>query len=152
MKILIPHFTFVLIAVWLCPSPVSAGNDDKDKSGVVVMNKKMFTDEIFDYTNSPEWKYKGGQPAIIDFYANWCLPCRTIAPIMEKLAAEYDGKIIIYKVNVDKEKELAAYFGVTSIPLLVFIPMNGKPKLLPGAADKKTYKSIIDSFLLKIEE
>ena len=89
------------------------------------------------------------KPAIIDLYADWCGPCRMTAPIMKSLAKEYDGKIVIYKVNVDKEKELAALFNATSIPLFVFIPMNGEPQLFRGAADKATYQKAIDEFLLK---
>ena len=96
------------------------------KSGeVIVMNKEMFIKDVFDYEKSEEWKYKGDKPAIIDLYADWCGPCRMTAPIMKSLAKEYDGKIVIYKVTVDKEKELAALSNATSIPLFVFIPMNG---------------------------
>ena len=116
---------------------------------VVVMNKEMFLKDVFDYEKSKEWKYKGDKPAIIDLYADWCGPCRMTAPIMKSLAKEYDGKIVIYKVNVDKEKELAALFNATSIPLFVFIPMNGEPQLFRGAADKATYQKAIDEFLLK---
>ena len=112
---------------------------------VIVMNKAMFIKDIFDYEKSKEWKYKGDKPAIIDLYADWCGPCRMTAPIMK----EYAGKIVIYKVNVDKEKELAALFNATSIPLFVFIPMQGEPQLFRGAADKATYKKAIDEFLLK---
>ena len=80
---------------------------------------------------------------------DWCGPCRQTAPIMKELAKEYAGKIVIYKVNVDKQKELAALFNATSIPLFVFIPMKGDPQLFRGAADKATYKKAIDEFLLK---
>ena len=101
------------------------------KSGeVIVMNKEMFIKDVFDYEKSEEWKYKGDKPAIIDLYADWCGPCRMTAPIMKSLAKEYDGKIVIYKVNVDKEKELAALFNATSIPLFVFIPMNNPGNML----------------------
>ena len=86
---------------------------------------------------------------ILEFFAEWCGPCRMTAPIMKSLAKEYDGKIVIYKVNVDKEKELAALFNATSIPLFVFIPMNGEPQLFRCAADKATYQKAIDEFLLK---
>ncbi|MDR0938009.1 MAG: redoxin domain-containing protein [Mediterranea sp.] len=122
----------------------------KAKSGeVVLMNKQMFVDRVFDYATTHEWNYKGDKPAIIDLYADWCGPCRMTAPIMKELAKEYDGKITIYKVNVDKERELAALFNATSIPLFVFIPMNEQPQLFRGAADKATYKKVIDDFLLK---
>lgn len=116
---------------------------------VVVMDKEMFLKDIFDFEKSKEWKYKGDKPAIIDLYADWCSPCRQTAPIMKELAKEYAGKIVIYKVNVDKQKELAALFNATSIPLFVFIPMKGEPQLFRGAADKATYKKAIDGFLLK---
>lgn len=116
---------------------------------VIVMNKAMFLKDVYDYEKSKEWKYEGTKPAIIDLYADWCGPCRMTAPIMKELAKEYAGKIVIYKVNVDKEKELAALFNATSIPLFVFIPMKGEPQLFRGAADKATYKKAIDEFLLK---
>ena len=119
------------------------------EGSVIVMNKAMFIKDIFDYEKSKEWKYKGDKPAIIDLYADWCGPCRMTAPIMKELAKEYAGKIVIYKVNVDKEKELAALFNATRIPLFVFIPMQGGPQLFRGAADKATYKKAIDEFLLK---
>ena len=116
---------------------------------VIVMDKAMFIKDVFDFEKSKEWKYKGTTPAIIDLYAAWCGPCRQTAPIMKELAKEYAGKIVIYKVNVDKQKELAALFNATSIPLFVFIPMKGDPQLFRGAADKATYKKAIDEFLLK---
>lgn len=116
---------------------------------VIVMDKAMFIDKVFDYENSKEWKYKGDKPAIIDLYADWCGPCRKVAPIMKELAKEYAGKITIYKVNVDKEQELAALFNATSIPLFVLIPLKEQPQLIRGAADKATYKKAIDEFLLR---
>lgn len=120
-----------------------------DGGEVIVMNKAMFIKDVFDYEKSQEWTYKGSKPAIIDLYADWCGPCRMTAPIMKELAKEYADKIVIYKVNVDNEKELAALFNATSIPLFVFIPMKGEPQLFRGAADKATYKKTIDEFLLK---
>jgi thioredoxin len=116
---------------------------------VVVMDKQLFLDKVFDYEHQTEWKYKGDKPAIIDLYADWCGPCRMTAPIMKELAKEYADKIVIYKVNVDKEKELAALFNATSIPLFVFIPQTEMPQLLRGAAQKADYKKAIDEFLLK---
>ena len=123
---------------------------DKNSGKVIRMDKQMFLDNIFDYTSgSTNWKYKGEKPAVIDFYATWCGPCRMTAPIMKELAKEYAGKIVIYKVNVDKERELAALFNASSIPLFVFIPMEGEPQLFRGAADKATYQKAIEDFLLK---
>ena len=89
---------------------------------VIQMDRAMFIDKVCDYTQSQEWAYKGDKPAIIDLYADWCGPCRRMAPVMKELAKEYAGRIAIYKVNVDKEQELAALFGATSIPLFVLIP------------------------------
>ena len=116
---------------------------------VLPMTKETFKNEVFNYENGSDWTFSGDKPAIIDLYASWCAPCRKIAPILEELAKEYDGKVSFYKVDVDKEKELAALFQVSSIPLLVFIPKEGTPQLFPGAADKATYKKAIDEFLLK---
>lgn len=125
------------------------GKEPQEEGKVIPMNKEMFINKVFDYEKSQEWKYKGDKPAIIDLYADWCGPCRMMAPVMKNLAKEYGDKIVIYKVNVDKERELASLFNATSIPLFVFIPMNGKPQLLNGAADKATYEKTIDEFLLK---
>ena len=118
---------------------------------VIVMDKAMFIEKVFDYTDDKAtgWTYKGDRPAIIDLYADWCGPCRRVAPVMKELAREYAGKIYIYKVNVDKEKELAALFNATSIPLFVLVPTDGMPRLFSGAADKATYIKAIDEFLLK---
>lgn len=129
---------------------VKTNQDKNNATGeVIVMDKALFLSKVFDYENSKEWKYKGDKPAIIDLYADWCGPCRQVAPLMKDLAKEYADKIVIYKVNVDKQKELAAFFNVSSIPLFVFIPLDGEPRLLNGAADKATYKKAIDGFLLR---
>ena len=123
---------------------------NSDKGEVITMDKAMFIKNVFDYTtNSETWKYEGKKPCIIDFYADWCGPCRQTAPIMAELAKQYKDEIIIYKVNVDKERELAALFNATSIPLFVFIPMDGEPQLFRGAADKATYEQVLKVFLLK---
>ena len=149
----------VMVALVMASVIVYAFNDSRETNQgkkevtgngeVVVMDKDMFLKDVFDYEKSKEWNYKGNKPAIIDLYADWCGPCRQTAPIMKELAKEYAGKIVIYKVNVDKQKELAALFNATSIPLFVFIPMKGDPQLFRGAADKATYKKAIDEFLLK---
>lgn len=142
----------VSVIVYAFNDKAEANQGKKEVTGngeVVVMDKAMFIKDVFDFEKSKEWNYKGTKPAIIDLYADWCGPCRQTAPIMKELAKEYAGKIIIYKVNVDKQKELAALFNATSIPLFVFIPMKGDPQLFRGAADKATYKKAIDEFLLK---
>ena len=120
------------------------------KSGeVIVMNKEMFIKDVFDYEKSEEWKYKGDKPAIIDLYADWCGPCKMVAPILEELSKEYAGKIYIYKVNVDKEPELARDFGIQSIPTIWFVPMKGEPQVNMGALSKEQLKGYIDKVLLK---
>ena len=116
---------------------------------VIVMDKAMFIKDVFDYEKSQDWKYKGSKPAIIDLYADWCGPCRMVAPIMKELAKEYAGKIVIYKVNVDKEKELAAAFGIQSIPTFLFIPKEGQPQISMGALPREEFVKQIDTFLLK---
>ena len=110
--------------------------------GAFIMAVKTTTDQTFEQDTQQG-------VVLIDFWATWCGPCRMTAPIMKDLAKEYAGKIVIYKVNVDKERELAALFNASSIPLFVFIPMEGEPQLFRGAADKATYQKAIEDFLLK---
>lgn len=115
-----------------------------DTVKVTEMTKEMFKDKVMDYESNPqEWKYKGTRPAVIDFYATWCGPCKLTAPVVEKVAKEYDGKIDFYKVDVDQQKELAALFGVQSIPTLLFIPMEGQPTKSVGAVDYNQLRGAI---------
>jgi len=108
-----------------------------------------FKQKVFNYEINKEWKYEGSLPCIVDFYATWCGPCKMIAPILEDLAAQYEGKIIIYKIDTDKEPELAAAFGIQSIPTLLFIPANGQPQLAQGALAKEQFVKAIEEVLLK---
>lgn len=108
-----------------------------------------FIELVFDYTKEKEWKFKGNKPAIIDFYADWCAPCKMVAPILEQLSEEYKGKIDIYKVNTEQERELSSVFGIMSIPTFLFIPMMGVPSLEPGAFPKQAFKEIIEEHLLQ---
>ena len=111
---------------------------------------ETFKEKIWDFdANSEEWIYKGSEPCIIDFYADWCGPCKLIAPIMEELAAEYNGKIKIYKIDTDEERELAGAFGIRSIPSVLFSPLKGKPMMKSGALSKEAYIKIIEEELLK---
>ena len=116
---------------------------------VIVMNKAMFIKDVFDYEKSQDWKYKGNKPAIIDLYADWCGPCRRLSPVLEKLAEKYKDKIVIYKVNTDKERELAAAFGITSLPTLVFIPLGDTPQVSQGALPQEVLEKGIEEVLLK---
>jgi len=116
------------------------------------LTKQTFLEKVFDYEKNKEWKYEGELPCIIDFYADWCQPCKIIAPVLEELAKEYDGKIDIYKVNTESETELAAAFGIRSIPSLLFVPMEGQPQMAMGALPKETFKQAIADVLLVNEQ
>lgn len=120
----------------------SAQSDNKTRC--ITLTKKEFIEKVFDYTaQNKEWQYKGDKPAIIDFYADWCGPCRKLAPVLEEIAAEQEGKLYIYKVNVDKEPEVATAFGIRSLPTLIFIPMEGAPSGFSGYTEKsELYKAI----------
>ncbi len=118
----------------------------------VKLTTQDFKDKVFDYTTEQEWKYKGDKPAIIDFYADWCGPCKMVAPVLEELSDEYDGDLVIYKVDTEAEMELSAVFGIQSIPTFLFIPVNGQPMMQPGAFPKKVFKQVIDERLIITEE
>lgn len=114
------------------------------------MNKAMFLEKVYNYEKNPnDWVFEGDKPCIIDFYADWCKPCKMVAPIMADLAAKYDGQITVYKINTDEEKELAQYFGIRSIPTLLFCPMNEKPQMTQGALPKEDFEKIVKEVLLK---
>lgn len=120
------------------------------KMKVTEMTKEMFKDKVMDYENNPqEWNFKGDKPAIIDFYATWCGPCKMTAPNVEKIAEEYDGKIDVYKVDVDQQEELAAMFGIQSIPTILFIPKDGTPAKSVGAMGYGQLKDAVNQVLLK---
>ena len=111
--------------------------------------KTMSLNKVANYETSPsEWKFLGERPAIIDFYATWCGPCKMLSPVLEELAAEYAGKIDIYKINVEEEEELAGIFGVRSVPTLLFVPMEGAPQMAQGALPKNVLQEAIRNVLL----
>lgn len=117
---------------------------------VLELTKEEFKKRVMDYEANPEvWKFAGDKPAIIDFYATWCGPCKQVAPIVEGLAEEYAGKIDVYKVDVDQQSELAGLFGVQSIPTILFIPKDGTPQKVVGAMGKGQFDEIIKQTLLK---
>lgn len=114
----------------------------------VKLTKEMFLENVANYEANPnEWKYLGSAPCIIDFYADWCGPCKAVAPILEELAAEYGDKLIIYKVDTEVERDLSAAFGVRSIPTLLFCPMDGDPQVVQGALPKDSFKKAIKEVL-----
>jgi thioredoxin len=142
------------------PSEAQAGNVEKskvtgsgDKDGTsanpVHLTVEDFKEKVMNYTvNKNEWVFEGDKPCVIDFYADWCQPCKRIAPIMEELAVEYEGKVNIYKVNTEEQRELAGVFGIRSIPSVLFCPMDGRPQMAKGALPKETFKKVINEFLL----
>jgi thioredoxin 1 len=111
------------------------------------LTKQSFLEKIFDYEKKQEWSYQGDKPAIIDFYADWCGPCKMVGPIMEELKGDYDGKVDIYKINTEEEQELAAIFGIRSIPSVLFIPVEDKPRMSVGAMPKEGYQKAINDVL-----
>ncbi len=112
------------------------------------LTKDTFLKEVFDYENNKEWKFQGTIPAVIDFYADWCGPCKMVAPIIEELSEEYAGKVNFYKIDTEAEQELAAAFGIQSIPSLLFIPVDGRPQMAAGALPKDTFIEVIEKELL----
>lgn len=125
--------------------------EGKEQSmSVKEMNAEMFKHNIMDYKKNPnKWQFKGDKPAIIDFYATWCGPCKATAPILEEIAGDYAGQIDVYKVDVDKQRELASLFGIRSIPSILFIPKTGEPSMQTGAMNKAQFEEVIKSVLLK---
>jgi thioredoxin 1 len=116
---------------------------------VVHLTAQDFRDKVFNYETGADWKYEGSLPAIVDFYADWCQPCKMVAPILEDLAREYSGKILIYKVDTEREQELASLFGIQSIPTILFIPKEGQPQAAMGALPRQTFEKVIKDVLLK---
>ena len=114
----------------------------------IKMTTADFKEKVFNYDTEKEWNYTGSLPAIIDFYADWCGPCKQVAPVLEELSKEYEGKLLIYKVDTEAEMELSSVFGIQSIPTFLFIPVEGNPMLQPGAFPKNIFKQVIEERLL----
>ena len=113
------------------------------------LDTQGFKDKIFNYETEQEWKFKGDKAAVIDFYADWCGPCKSIAPVLEELSNDYKDQLVIYKIDTDKETELSSLFGIQSIPTLLFIPLNGNPMVQKGALPKNVLQQIIEERLLQ---
>ena len=114
----------------------------------IQLTTQGFKENVFNYETEKDWKYQGALPAIIDFYADGCGPCKMVAPVLEELSKEYEGRLVIYKVNTDIEQELSSVFGIQSIPTILFIGADGEPVMQPGAFPKHVFKKIIEEKLL----
>lgn len=135
------------------PEPVKKENINKENNTkgttkMVHLTAAEFKQKVFNYETQKEWKFTGDKPVIIDFYADWCGPCKMVAPVLEELSKEYDGKVQIYKVDTEAEQELASVFGIRSIPSILFIPMDGKPQMSMGALPKESFVKAINEILL----
>lgn len=135
--------TIILGLLWLLPMMAE---------DVVYITTEQFLERICDLRNEKEWKYKGDKPCVIDFYTTWCGPCKRLAPIMEELSQKYCNQVVFYKADTERERDLAYFFNITSIPQVLYIPMEGKPVLLKGLYPKEEIIHIIDKFLLEKEE
>lgn len=146
---------WLVLALLMAVSCSTSAKTDKNETNkaeegeVVVLDKATFLKDVYNYEKDPTtWVYEGKKPCIIDFYADWCGPCRQVAPIMKEMAGKYKDQIIVYKVNVDQETELAQTFGIRSIPTILFVPMTGKPQLVQGAMPKGEVIKQVESYLL----
>ncbi|MDD2539351.1 MAG: thioredoxin [Bacteroidales bacterium] len=143
----------LLPAVILFAGDKDASEKTKEsKIKIMELTKEEFINRVYNYEANPnEWKYEGDKPCIVDFHATWCAPCKMLAPSLEEINQEYNGQIYIYKVDVDKSPELAAIFGVRSVPTLLWIPLEGKPSISQGALPKSQLESIVNKTLLNKE-
>lgn len=131
-------------------NPVDSKVKSTSSSAVVYLTNETFKSKVFNYEINKTWDYLGNKPAIIDFYASWCGPCRQVSPIIEELAKEYNGRIVVYKVDTDKEQLLSQNIGIQSLPTILFIPVNGQPQVIMGALPKEQLvKAIHDVLLVK---
>ncbi len=160
MKRIIPILILFLgLGLYSCTS--MNGNQERQSNAIVKKDNPSgtavpeqisyndFLKKIWDFEKNPQkWVYKGDKPCVIDFYADWCGPCKRVAPIMDEMAKKYEGKVNFYKVNVDKENKLASTFGIRSIPAVLFVPKKGKPLMQVGLLSHDTYVKIIDEHLL----
>ncbi len=153
-KIVIAIFTTLLLLT-ACNSKTgnksesTASENTEASVKTIKLTKAEFLEKVVNFEANPdEWIYLGDKPAIIDFYADWCPPCRAMSPVLEELAAEYEGEIYIYKIDTDVEQELASVFGITALPTLLFVPMDEQPQMVSGAMPKESFEKAITEVLL----
>lgn len=152
LKLYILSFAAVLVLAGCRKADNNSNSDTNDLKqttmGAISLTKAEFIKKVANYeTDGTEWKYLGDKPAVIDFYADWCGPCRSMAPLIEDAAKEFEGKVYVYKVNVDNEQELASVFRVQSIPTFIFIPMSGAPQKVVGGMSKEDLTTRINEIL-----
>ena len=146
------NILFIILLMLLTTSCTNAKSNKDPEGEVVMLNKADFLEKVFNYEKqSAEWLYEGEKPCIIDFYADWCGPCKIIEPFIKELAAQYKDEVVFYRIDVDEESELAAAFGISNIPLLLFVPMEGPPKVSLGAIPKATLEEQLKIVLLGME-
>ncbi|MDR2497531.1 MAG: thioredoxin [Tannerellaceae bacterium] len=138
--------SIAIVLLTACSGPAPKKNVES-AAEIVSLSKQSFLAKVYNYEKNDSWVYEGSKPCIIDFYADWCAPCRKVAPILKELAATYTDDIVVYKIDVDAEEELAALFGIQSIPALLFVPMDGEPQMLVGLRDKSELAERIDVML-----
>ena len=151
MKKYIPVLTILLTLVFSeckADNPGDPGTKSTAANSVIQLSDDGFKKMIFNYEVNKEWKYEGTKPAIIDFYATWCPPCKKLSPLLEDLAVKYKGKIVVYKVDVDAEQQLAQSMGISSMPTLLFIPVSGQPQQSVGLVPNETLEKMIHEILL----
>lgn len=139
-------YTVLILLVTILSACAQKTKNDK-KMKVEHLTKETFKQKVFNFETNKDWKFEGTKPCIVDFYASWCGPCKMIAPILEELKEEYKGKVDIYKVDTEKERDLAGMFGIRSIPALLFVPKNGQPQMVNGALGKKDFIKVIEDVL-----
>ena len=154
-KILVVNLLIVFSFLFFsCTNKTSAENEktteNKDNKGIEHLTIETFKQKVHNFEKNKDWKFEGDLPVIIDFYADWCRPCKMVAPILEELSKDFDGKIRVYKIDTQKEQELASMFGITGIPAFLFIPKEGQPSMATGYMDKEAFvKAIKDVLLVK---
>ena len=148
-KFIVPFALGLLLILSNCHagnSPKTAVNSiSSDK--VIEMTDNIFKVKVFNYETSKTWQFDGNLPVIIDFYATWCGPCRVLSPLVEEVAKKYEGKILVYKVDTDKEPRLAQAMGIQSLPTLLFVPVKGQPRSTVGSIPRETLEKAINEVL-----
>ncbi len=158
IKTIMKNISKLVVGAMLVAISCSAGNTEnavvpaetqQTQATIQHMTRVLFLQKVFNYEKSKEWQFLGKRPMVIDFYATWCGPCRVMSPIVDEAFKKYAGKVDIYKIDIDKEKQLAGELGIQSIPTFLFIPMNGQPQSAMGAISKEQFFANIDKLITK---